>query len=601
MFMTEEVEKFSVSEEEKKKLYYPLPELAENARLKNMDDYKALYEQSISDPDAFWAKEAEMLSWIEPYTQVWQAPTGNQDDFVGKWFVGGKLNAAYNCCDRWAEKYPDALALVCVGELDEVKKFTYAQLTEEVCKTANVLKALGISKGDRVCIWLPMISELPIFMLACARIGAIHSVVFGGFAADSVKDRVLDSECKLLVVSDEVRRSGQNRPMKATLEGVIDDVTCLEHICVVKLTGGEIPWNDRDVWYHELLADASTDCPCEPMDAEDPLFVLYTSGTTGKPKGAVHTTAGFLVYGMSTNKYVWDYSCLLVLKGVEPDQRDMWYCNADIGWITGHTQIVYGPLSLGAQTLMYEGVPTWPHNGRFWELCSGMNGAFPPVTHFYTAPTALRSIMKFGSEPVEQFDLSHLKMLGTVGEVCNWPEWIWYWCVVGKGTLGDTPTGRPIVDSYWQTETGSYMMVNFGAITPMKPGSCTFPFFGISPVLLDEEGQRVTDTNVQGYFCYDKPWPGLMRTVWGQHDRFVETYFTKFPNYYFTGDYALLDPDGYWFILGRADDVIKVSGHRLGSAEIESAINSHPKVAESAVVPVPHEIKGNTIFAFMTC
>ncbi|HMF30499.1 MAG TPA: AMP-binding protein, partial [Candidatus Lokiarchaeia archaeon] len=354
--MTEEVEKFSVSEEEKKKLYYPLPELAENARLKNMDDYKALYEQSISDPDAFWAKEAEMLSWIEPYTQVWQAPTGNQDDFVGKWFVGGKLNAAYNCCDRWAEKYPDALALVCVGELDEVKKFTYAQLTEEVCKTANVLKALGISKGDRVCIWLPMISELPIFMLACARIGAIHSVVFGGFAADSVKDRVLDSECKLLVVSDEVRRSGQNRPMKATLEGVIDDVTCLEHICVVKLTGGEIPWNDRDVWYHELLADASTDCPCEPMDAEDPLFVLYTSGTTGKPKGAVHTTAGFLVYGMSTNKYVWDYSCLLDLKGVEPDQRDMWYCTADIGWITGHTQIVYAPLSLGAQTLMYEGV-----------------------------------------------------------------------------------------------------------------------------------------------------------------------------------------------------------------------------------------------------
>jgi len=599
-----EIDKHQVSEEEKKKIFYPLSELAKNARIKDMAGYRKLYQESIKNMDKFWAKEAEMLTWIKKYDKVWVPPTGKpdaKDDFVGKWFVGGKLNVAYNCCDRWAEKYPNELALAWVGELDEVKKFTYKQITEEVCKAANALKSLGVKKGDRVCIWLPMIPELPITMLACARIGAIHSIVFGGFSADSVKDRVLDSECKILIVADETRRSGKSIPAKATLEGVMDDVKCIEHVIVVKLTGGNVPWKDgRDLWLGDLTAKASATCAPEVMDAEDPLFILYTSGTTGKPKGAVHTTAGFMVYGISTNKYVWDYTCLVDLKGVKPAQRDLFYCTADIGWITGHTQIVYAPLALGAQSLMYEGVPTWPHNGRFWELCSGMNGKIPPVTHFYTAPTALRSLMRYGDEPVKKWDLSHLKMLGTVGEVCNWPEWIWYWLTVGKGTLGAKPTGRPIVDSYWQTETGSYMMVNLGAITPMKPGSCTFPFFGISPVLLDEDGKRITQPNTQGFFCYDKPWPGLMRTVWGQHDRFVDTYFSKFKGHYFTGDYAMLDKDGYWFILGRADDVIKVSGHRLGSAEIEGTINSHPKVAESAVVPVPHDVKGSAVFAFVT-
>jgi len=442
---------------------------------------------------------------------------------------------------------------------------------------------------------MPMIGMLPITMLACCRIGAIHSVVFGGFSAESVKDRIDDSECKILVVSDEVRRSGVNRPMKDKLKGIIETCPSIEKVAVVKLTGSKTYQYEKDVDFTALVEHQSTECPCVEVDSEDPLFILYTSGTTGKPKGAVHTSGGYLVYCVSTNYYVWDYSCLLGLKGQSVEKRDVWYCTADIGWITGHSQIVYGPLALGAITLMYEGVPTWPHPGRFWELIQRFK-----VTHFYTAPTAIRSLMIYGDEEVNKWDLSSLKMLGTVGEVCNWPEWIWYWRVVGKGSMGDKPVGRPIVDSYWQTETGSYMMVNFGAITPMKPGSCTFPFFGISPKLLDEDGKEVTKTNTQAYFVYDRPWPGIMRTVWGQHERFIQTYFARFKGYYLTGDYALIDDDGYYFILGRADDVIKVSGHRLGSAEIEAAINSHPKVVESAVCPYPHPIKGSTIFAFVT-
>ncbi len=585
----------SESDKEKQKIYYPNPELAKGARVPDMETYKKMWKESVEDPNAFWAKEAKMVDWMKPYSKVWTGST--DDDFVGKWFVDGKLNVTYNCVDRWVEKgFGDAKSLIWIGEDDEVKAYSFSELKDEVSKAANALKALGVEKGDRVCLWLPMVAELAIIMLACARIGAIHSIVFGGFSAESVKDRIDDSNCKVLIVADEVRRAGKFRPMKINLKGVIENCPSIEKVGVVKVSGADTYEYEKDVDFTALTAEQSADCPCEEMDAEDVLFILYTSGTTGKPKGVVHTTAGYLVYGMSTNKYVWDYSCLLDMKDViKPEDRDVWYCTADIGWITGHTQIIYSPLALGAKTVMYEGTPTWPHNGRFWELCEKND-----VTHFYTAPTAIRALMSKGDEHVTKWDLSKLKMLGTVGEVCNWPEWKWYWDVVGKGSGGEKPVGRPIVDSYWQTETGSYMMVNFGAITPMKPGSCTFPFFGINPRLLDDDGQPVTKPMTQAYFAYDMPWPGLMRTVWGDHERFVSTYLTKFKGHYFTGDYAQIDEDGYYFILGRSDDVIKVSGHRLGSAEVEAAINSHPKVAESAVCPYPHSVKGSTIFAYVT-
>ncbi|MHA1684120.1 MAG: acetate--CoA ligase [Promethearchaeota archaeon] len=586
----------SEQDKEKAKIYMPLEELAKNARVKSMDEYKKIWKKSIDDPEAFWAEEAKMVDWFEPFEKVWINKSKYDDDFVGQWFVNGKLNVVYNCVDRWVDKgYGDETALIWIGEDDTEKKFTYSSLKEEVSKAANALKSLGIEKGDRVCIWLPMVAELAIVMMACARIGAIHSIVFGGFSAESVKDRVDDSNCKILIVADQTRRAGKAKPMKDNLKGIIETCPSIEHVCVVKVTGADVYSYEKDVDFTALVEEQSADCPCEPMDSEDPLFILYTSGTTGKPKGVVHTTGGYLVYGMSTNKYVWDYSCLIDLKGVEPKDRDVWYCTADIGWITGHTQIIYSPLALGAISIMYEGTPTWPHKGRFWELCQKYG-----VTHFYTAPTAIRALMKFGDAEVTKWDLSKLKMLGTVGEVCNYPEWIWYFNVVGKGTTGDKPVGRPIVDSYWQTETGSYMMVNFGAITPMKPGSCTFPFFGINPKLLDEDGNEVTEVGAQAYFAYDRPWPGLMRSVWGDHPRFVSTYLSKFKGHYFTGDYAMIDKDGYYFILGRSDDVIKVSGHRLGSAEVEAAINSHEKVAESAVVPYPHPVKGSTIFAYVT-
>jgi acetyl-CoA synthetase len=584
------------TEKEKAKKYYPLPELAKNARTPNIEAYFTKWKESIENMEEFWAEEAKNIDWFTPYEKVWVPPTGNEDDFVGKWFVGGRLNVTYNCLDRWVEKgYGNEIALIWMGEDDTVKKYSYKTLMDEVNRAANALKSLGVKKGDRVCIWLPMIDTLAIVMLACARIGAIHSIVFGGFSAESVKDRIDDSECKIVIVADEVRRAGKNRPMKNNLRGVIETCDTIETVAIIKLTGGDIYEYQKDVDFLALMEEQSTECESEVMDAEDPLFILYTSGTTGKPKGVVHTTAGYLIYGVSSNLYPWDYSCLLDLKGVVPAERDVWYCTADIGWITGHTQIIYVPLTVGAISIMYEGVPTWPHAGRFWEICEKFG-----VTHFYTAPTAIRALMKFGDENVTKWDLSKIKMLGTVGEVCNWPEWKWYWQVVGKGSSGDKPVGRPIVDTYWQTETGSYMMTNFGSITPMKPGSCTFPFYGINPVLLDEDGKKITKPNVQAYFAYDKSWPGLMRTVWGDHERFVNTYLTQFPGYYFTGDYALIDKDGYYFILGRSDDVIKVSGHRLGSAEVEAAINSHPKVAESAVIPYPHPVKGSTIFAYLT-
>ncbi len=584
------------TEVEKFKKYYPLPELRKNARLKSMEEYLEKWKFSIEHVEEFWAREAEKLHWFEKWKKVWQPPgTIENDDFVGKWFVGGKINASYNCLDRWVEAgYGDQVALIWMGEDDTIKKYTYRSLLEKVNQAANALKELDIQKGDRVCIWMPMVDMLPIVMLACARIGAIHSVVFGGFSASAVKERIDDSRAKILIVADEMRRAGRNRSMKNKLKGFIDTCPTIEHVGVVRVTGGDVYNYEKDVDFLEIMERQTTECLAETMDAEDPLFILYTSGTTGKPKGVVHVTGGYLVYTVTTNYYVWDYSCLLDLKGKNPEDRDVWYCTADIGWITGHSQIVYGPLCLGAITVMYEGTPMWPHPGRFWEICEKLG-----VTHFYTAPTAIRSLMSCGDEHVTKWKLDKLKMLGTVGEVCNWPEWIWYWTVVGKGTTNGHPVGRPIVDTYWQTETGSYMISNIGPITPMKPGSCTFPLFGVNPILLDDAGNQITKPNVEGYLVYDRPWPGLMRTIWGDHERFVETYLSKFKGYYLTGDFAMRDEDGYMFILGRSDDVIKVSGHRLGSAEIEAAINSHPQVAESAVVPYPHPIKGSTIFAYV--
>ncbi|MFX0210793.1 MAG: acetate--CoA ligase, partial [Candidatus Hodarchaeota archaeon] len=588
--------KVTTTEKEKAKKYYPLPELAKNARVPNVNAYFERWRQSINNMEEFWAEEATKIDWFSPFEQVWVPPTGKKDIFVGKWFVGGKLNVTYNCLDRWIKRgFGNELALIWMGEDDTIKKYTYKSLMDEVNKTANALKSLSVKKGDRVCIWLPMVDSLAILMLACARIGAIHSVVFGGFSAKSVKDRIDDSNCKILIVADEVRRAGKNRPMKNNLRGIIETCDSIETIGVIKLTGEDVYEYYKDVDFLALIGEQSTLCESEPMDAEDPLFILYTSGTTGKPKGVVHTTGGYLVYGVTTNFYVWDYSCLLDLKGATPATRDVWYCTADIGWITGHTQIVYSPLTLGVISVMYEGVPTFPHPGRFWEICEKFE-----VTHFYTSPTAIRALMKFGDKVVNKWDLSKIKMLGTVGEVCNWPEWCWYWNIVGKGSSGGKHIGKPIVDSYWQTETGSYMMVNLGAITPMKAGSCTFPFFGVNPVLLNDDGQKVIKTNTQAYLAYDRSWPGLMRTVWGNHERFINTYLIQFPGYFFTGDYALIDDEGYYFILGRSDDVIKVSGHRFGSAEVEAAINSHPKVAESAVIPYPHPVKGATIFAYIT-
>ena len=564
-----------------KNLYYPNDDLALSSRINSMEDYLSLWKKSIENPEKFWREESKSVDFIEAPKKVWES----NNSFTGKWFKGGKLNASYNCLDRWIERgYGDQISFIWVNDNGSHMIETFQSLLDKVSKASNALKKLGVKKGDRVCIWLPMVIDLAVIMLACARIGAIHSIVFGGFSAAAVKERINDSECKILVVGNENLRAGKPLPMKNSLKGQIEGCKSIEKVAVVKVTENETWSYEKDVDFTALANEQSSFCSYEPMDAEDPLFILYTSGSTGRPKGVVHTTAGYLIYCISTNKYVWDYSCLLDLKGKKPEDRDIWYCTADIGWITGHSQIVYGPLGLGAKSLVYGGVPTFPHKGRFWELCEKYE-----VTHFYTAPTAIRSLMRFGLENINKWDLSKLKMIGVVGEVCNLPEWKWYWTNIGKG-VEENAKGRPVVDTYWQTETGSYMISNLGAITPAKPGSCSLPLFGINPVLLDEDGKKIVKPNKQSYLAYDKPWPGIMRTVWGNHKRFEETYLKKFPGYYFSGDYALIDNDGYYFILGRADDVIKVSGHRLGSAEVESAINSHPKVAESAVHPYPHPV-----------
>lgn len=541
----------------------------------SMEEYKKLYNYSIEDMEGFWGEQANSLDWYKPYDKVWE----KTDLFPGKWFVGGKLNVAYNCLDRHV-KSGKGNQTALIWEADEpgqVRKYNYNELLKEVSKVANGMKKLGLQKGDRVTIWLPMIPELAIIMLACTRIGVIHSIVFGGFSKEAVKDRIKDSDSRLLFTSDETIRAGKFYPKLADVVKIIDKVPTIEHVIVVKRSGREVSHTNKDIWYHDFIEGMSEESEPEEMDSEDTLFLLYTSGTTGKPKGVKHTTAGYILYTSFTHRIVFNYH-----------EGDIWYCTADIGWITGHSYIVYGPLANGATSLMFEGVPTYPDIDRFWDIVEHHK-----VTHFYTAPTAIRALMRYGEEPVKKHDISSLKVLGTVGEPINPEAWTWYHRVVGK-------TQCSIVDTYWQTETGGIIMTPIATATPTKPGSCCMPFLGIKPIIFDLEGEEVTEPDEGGYFAIQKPWPGMLRDVWGDTKRFKSTYLEKYPGNYYTDDGARRDEDGYYWILGRLDDVIKVSGHRIGTMEVESALVSHPSVAEAAVAPFPHKIKGQAIWAYVT-
>ena len=548
------------------------------AHVSSLEAYQAQYAESIQEPEAFWANIAERLTWERQWDTV------RDYDFVNgeiKWFEGGTLNACYNCLDRHVEAgHGDATAIIWEGNSPtEDKRFTYSELLAEVKKCANVLKAQGIRKGDRVCIYLQMVPELAIAMLACARIGAIHSIVFGAFSAESLRDRINDSACKLLITQDTAMRGTRSDiPMKANADTAVAECPSIEKVIVVKRTGDTVDFDEaRDVWWHEAMANATAECEPEPMDAEEPLFILYTSGSTGKPKGVLHTTGGYLVYAAYTHQQVFDYH-----------EGDVYWCTADIGWITGHSYIIYGPLANRAITVMFEGVPNYPDFGRFWQVVQKHR-----INIFYTAPTALRALMKEGSEWVEKYDRTSLKLLGTVGEPIKEPEWLWYYNTVGEKRC-------PIVDTWWQTETGGILMTPLPAATPLKPGSATLPFFGIEPVILDEEGNEVEGNPANGYLCIKTAWPGIMRTIYGDHGRFLDTYFRRFPGYYMTGDGVQRDEDGYYWITGRVDDVLNVSGHRLGTAEVEGAIGQHSAVAEAAVVGYPHDIKGQGIYAYVT-
>ena len=549
-----------------------------NAHISSMEQYQKMYDESVADPESFWSNVAERITWYKKWDTV------REYDFVNaniKWFEGGKLNACYNCLDRHVEAgYGDATAIIWEGNSpDEDKTFTYSELLAEVKRFANVLKAQGVRKGDRVCIYLQMVPELTIAMLACARIGAVHSVVFGAFSADSLRDRINDSECKLLITQDTAFRGDRSGiPMKANGDAAVEECPSITGVIVVRRTGDPVDFDEsRDVWWHEAMATVDDECPPEEMDAEDPLFILYTSGSTGQPKGVLHTTGGYLVYTSFTHEMVFDYH-----------EGDVYFCAADIGWITGHSYIVYGPLSNRAITLMFESIPTYPDFGRYWQVIDKHQ-----VNLFYTAPTALRALMKEGNDWVTKHSRSTLRLLGTVGEPIKEPEWLWYYNVVGDGRC-------PIVDTWWQTETGGILMTPLPGATSLKPGSATLPFFGIEPIILDEEGKEVEGNPARGYLCIKTAWPGIMRTVYGNHERFRETYFDRFPGYYMTGDGSLRDEDGYYWITGRVDDVLNISGHRLGTAEVEGAIGQHETVAEAAVVGYPHDIKGQGIYAYVT-
>ena len=554
------------------------PPANDTAHVKSLDDYQALYERSINDPDGFWTEHAERLKWIQKWDKLQEWDYNTVDI---KWFLGGKINACYNCVDRHVDDgRGDQVAILWEGnDPSESRAITYSQLQADVQKAANALLNLGIGKGDRVCVYMQMIPELAVAVLACARIGAIHSVVFGAFTADSLVTRINDSGCKAIITQDTgVRGTKQDIPMKANADKAVTNTPTVEKILVVKRTGSEVNMTDgRDVWWHEACEAADPVCPPAEQDAEDPLFILYTSGSTGKPKGVMHTTAGYLVYAATTHHYIFDYQ-----------PGDIYWCTADVGWITGHSYIIYGPLANGATTMMYEGVPNYPDFGRFWEIC-----AKHQVTQFYTAPTALRALMKEGDKWPNEHDLSSLRILGTVGEPIKEPEWNWYFKVVGKERC-------PIVDTWWQTETGGVLITPLPHCTPTKPGSATLPFFGVQPEIVDEKGTPLEGNDVRGALCIKASWPGQMRTVYGDHQRFIDTYFSAFKGRYFTGDGCWRDPDGYYWITGRMDDVIIVSGHNIGTAEIEGAIGGHSSVAEAAVVGYPHDIKGNAIYAYVT-
>jgi acetyl-CoA synthetase len=560
------------------KIFHPSTEVSSKAHISTMDQYRKLYERSIKEPIAFWEEIANRLSWYESWHEV-----SNYDFVDGKieWFSGGKLNAAYNCIDRHIEYgHGDDTAIIWEGnDPNQSRKFSYNELLKEVSLFSNALKELGVRKGDRVCLYMQMVPELAIAVLACARIGAVHSVVFGAFSSDSLRDRINDSQCKILVTQDTgVRGTKQNIPMKSNADNAVSDTPSIEHVVVVQRTGEPINMDPhRDIWWHEAISGVGSVCKPEVMDSEDPLFILYTSGSTGKPKGVLHTTGGYLTYASFTHELVFDYK-----------PGDVYWCTADLGWITGHSYIVYGPLSNRATTLMFEGVPNYPDHGRFWDVVDKHK-----VNQFYTAPTALRALMKEGDQWVRSRDLSTLRLLGTVGEPIKEPEWKWYQDVVGKGQC-------PIVDTWWQTETGGILITPLPGSTPTKPGSATLPFFGIEPVLLTEEGDEIQGNDVSGLLAIKSSWPGQMRTVYGDHSRFMEVYFSQFPGYYFTGDGARRDEDGYYWITGRVDDVLNVSGHRIGTAEVEGAIGKAEGVAEAAVVGFPHEIKGQGIYAFVT-
>jgi len=560
---------------------FDVPEnLQKIAYINSMQQYEQMYKESIEQPEKFWAKMAdEHIEFFKKWDTVleWDFNTAKIS-----WFKGAKLNVSYNCLDRHLKTArKNKAALMWQGEpVNEARTYTYVELFYEVNKFANVLKKKGVKKGDRVSIYLPMIPELPIAMLACARIGAIHSVVFGGFSADSLRDRIQDCQAKILITSDASYRSGKSVDLKGNADKALENCPSVETCIVVKRTGAQVNMKDgRDVWWHDEMnaKDIKPYCKPEEMDAEDPLFILYTSGSTGKPKGALHTTAGYLLYVTTTLKYVFDLK-----------EEDTFWCTADIGWVTGHSYIVYGPLSNGAASVMFEGVPSWPDYSRFWKIVEKYK-----VTQFYTAPTAIRAIAAQGDSWVEGIDLSSLKILGTVGEPINPEAWLWYYNKIGGGRC-------PIVDTYWQTETGGFLITPIPGAMKIKPGSANRPFFGVKPVIMREDGKSEADVNEGGYLCITQPWPGMMRTVYGDHERFRETYFTQFPGKYYTGDGARKDADGDFFLMGRLDDVINVSGHRMGTAEIESALVSHPKVAEAAVVGFPHEIKGEGIYAYVT-
>jgi len=541
------------------------------------DKYEEAYKFALDNPEAFWEKEGKRINWINPYTKVKDVTWSNKDVNI-KWFYDGTLNASYNCIDRHLLDKSDQIAIIWEGDdPNESKKITYKELHKKVSKFANMMKHFGVQKGDRVTIYMPMIPEAAFAMLACSRIGAIHSVVFGGFSPDALAGRILDCDSKFLVTADEGIRGGKIVPLKANSDKALEQCPDIKNVFVVKRTGGDIEMKeDRDVWYHEAVELVGDECPPEEMNAEDPLFILYTSGSTGKPKGVLHTTGGYIVYASYTHEIIFDYH-----------DKDIYWCTADVGWVTGHSYIVYGPLANGATTLMFEGVPNYPSNSRFWEVCDKHS-----VNIFYTAPTAIRALMKEGDAPVKSTSRKSIRLLGTVGEPINPEAWMWYFNTVGEKKC-------PIVDTWWQTETGATLISPLPGATDLKPGSASKPLPGVRPVLLDSEGNILEGKN-EGNLCIADSWPGQMRTVYGDHKRFIETYFSQYDGYYFTGDGCKRDEDGYYWITGRVDDVINVSGHRMGTAEVESALVSHEKVSEAAVVGFPHEIKGQGIYAYVT-